>query len=250
MPRLTLVVERKPVHVYDVGSFVINIGRGEDMQVMIDNVSVSRRQAQIRLESDGRWTVQDLGSANGTFLNGRRLTDATPLKRGDEISFGKFSLFFESPLAEPVAEADFAPNGKPGLTTETFAMNMADVERLQHALALKRRAQLQWEAKGTAGTFYLDGGAALVGRSPLCDLQVPAGPARHVLVSRGTAGFEVRNLSRWCRMRVNGWGVERAVLNSGDTIEVGGLRLKFLDNLTHSAPLAGRTVEMSEGPKP
>src|SRR5713226_1912839 len=111
MPRLTLVVERKPVHVYDLGTFVTNIGRAEDMQIVIDNVSVSRRQAQIRLEDDGSWTVQDLGSSNGTFLNGERLTAAQRLKRGDEISFGKFSLFFETSVTEPVDEAELASNG-------------------------------------------------------------------------------------------------------------------------------------------
>ncbi len=45
MPKLTLVLERKPVQVYDVGSFVTNIGRAEDMHIVIDNVSVSRRQS-------------------------------------------------------------------------------------------------------------------------------------------------------------------------------------------------------------
>ena len=136
MPKLTLVLERKPVQVYDLGSFVTNIGRAEDMHIVIDNVSVSRRQAQIRLEDDGSWTVQDLGSSNGTFLNGQRLTAAQRLKRGDEISFGKYSLFFDGAIAEPVDEAEPDADGKTGEASETFYMNAADVERLQEALAL------------------------------------------------------------------------------------------------------------------
>lgn len=249
MPRLTLVLERKPVHVYDVTSFVTNIGRAEDMQIVIDNVSVSRRQAQIRVEDDGSWTVQDLGSSNGTFLNGRRLTAAHRLKRGDEISFGKFSLFFESPITEPVDEADLTSNGRTGKVSETFYMNTEDVERLQRALALKRQAQLEWEASGKSGTFYLESAAALVGRSLLCDLRVPAGPKHHLLVTRNKFGFEIRNLSRWRRMRVNGWALTQSVLRSGDTIEVGGLRLKFLDDLTPSAPHRPSAANADESPE-
>jgi len=96
MPKLTLVRERRPVRIFEMNSSVINIGRSEDMQLMIDDASVSRRQAQIRFGAHGTWTIGDLGSINGTFLNGQRLTSAQPLKRGDEVSFGKFSLFFDS----------------------------------------------------------------------------------------------------------------------------------------------------------
>src|SRR2546427_2654217 len=71
MPTLTLVAERTPLRAYDLNGVVINIGRGDDMDVVIDNPSVSRRQAQVRLDSDGRWIVEDLKSANGTSLNGR-----------------------------------------------------------------------------------------------------------------------------------------------------------------------------------
>jgi pSer/pThr/pTyr-binding forkhead associated (FHA) protein len=226
-------MERIPVHVYDVNSFAINVGRAEDMQIMIDSTSVSRRQAQIRMEDDGSWTVRDLGSTNGTFLNGQRLATARPLNRGDEISFGKFSLFFDSRIAEPVAEAiPSKENDDPARQlTDTFYLSTEDAERLRRAVILKRRAQLRWEAKGKSGTFYLENAAALVGRSTLCDLCVPAGPRQHVLVMRSKFGVEVRNLSAWYRMTVNGWGFSQSVLRTGDVIEIGGLRLTFLDAL-------------------
>src|SRR5713101_3952953 len=145
MPKLTLVMERKPVRVFEMNSSVINIGRAEDMQLMIDSASVSRRQAQIRFGANGSWTIQDLGSGNGTFLNGRRLTSVQPLKRGDEVSFGKFSLFFDSAIAEPVdheATARFKPDGA---LTETIYMSAEEAECLRRAVAQQRRAQLQWE---------------------------------------------------------------------------------------------------------
>ena len=68
------------------------------MDIVIDTVSVSRRQARIEMTASGQWVVEDLNSANGTFVNGQRLTSPRPLARGDEISFGKFSLFFDRAL--------------------------------------------------------------------------------------------------------------------------------------------------------
>src|SRR3989442_14094840 len=94
MPTLTLVAERTPLRAYDLNSVVINIGRGDDMDVVIDNPSVSRRQAQVRLDSEGRWIVEEFKSANGTSPNGHRLTGPATLTLRHEISFRKVSICF------------------------------------------------------------------------------------------------------------------------------------------------------------
>lgn len=234
MPTLTLVSERTPVQAYELNSLAVTIGRGRDMDIVIDNASVSRRQARIHMTPEGHWVVEDLGSANGTFLNGQRVTSARRLARGDEIAFGTYSLFFDRMLREPIRahEAD----GQPGLPrpTDTLHMDLRDVERLQRAVALKRRAHLKWEARRKEDIFYLERlerSAVLVGRSELCDLRVPAGPKHHILVIRNRTGYEVRNLSGWYRMRVNGDVVGQAPLRGGDVIEVRGLRLTFFDEV-------------------
>ena len=56
-------------------------------------------------------------------------------------------------------------------------------------------------------------------------------PGQHVLIVRGDRGFEVRNLSRWYRMKVNGQVTTSAPLKTKDTIEVGPVRLTFLDEV-------------------
>jgi pSer/pThr/pTyr-binding forkhead associated (FHA) protein len=234
MPTLTLVAERTPIKAYELKSSAVSIGRGEDMDIVIDNASVSRRQARVQPGADGRWMVEDLGSANGTFLNGSRLAAPSPLSRGDEITFGKFSLFFDRILREPMQEREVRVKPELPRPSETFHMDFKEVERLQKTVALKRRAHIKWEASGKQDTFYLERlerSAVLVGRSPLCDLRVPAGPKQHVLVLRNRTGFEVRNLSWWRRMRVNGEVVAQAPLKGGDVIETRGLRLTFFDEI-------------------
>ncbi|MBI1893587.1 MAG: FHA domain-containing protein [Candidatus Rokubacteria bacterium] len=231
MPQVTLVMERTPVQVYTLDRPVIRIGRVEGMDIVIDNVSVSRAQAEIRQEGKV-WTVRDLGSANGTFLNGQRLTAPQALQRGDEISFGKFSLFFDRVLTEPLAEVDVTPKEGRANPPGTYHLSAEDVERLQQAISVKRQAQVEWEVAGTRGTHFVRGGAVLVGCSRLCDLRLPvSGPKQHILIIRGEHGFEIRNLSRWHRMRVNGEVKTSAPLKSKDIIEVGRARLTFLDQV-------------------
>lgn len=230
MPKLTLVLDRKPVQVYDIDQPVIRIGRGESMDVLIDNVSVSRRQAEIR-EENGAWTVRDLGSSNGTFLNGQRVSTDQPLRPGDEITFGKFSLFFERVFTGPIPALEGAAS-RPGVEAGgTLHLRPEEIERLQRSAAQKRNAQLQWDADGLQGTFYLENGGALVGRTDLCDVRVPSGPRQHILILRSAGGFEVRNLTWLRRMRVSGEVTRRAILKTGDVVEIGGLTLTFMDEV-------------------
>jgi DNA-binding winged helix-turn-helix (wHTH) protein len=67
------------------------IGRDPDAAAWIDSAVVSRRHAELVVQ-DGRVTIEDLGSRNGTFLNGTRLTGASPLAHGDEIRLGTLRL--------------------------------------------------------------------------------------------------------------------------------------------------------------
>ena len=60
------------------------IGRGDDCHVIIDDRQASRHHARITQTQDG-YVLEDLGSKNGTFLNGQPLTVPTVLKDGDEI---------------------------------------------------------------------------------------------------------------------------------------------------------------------
>lgn len=70
------------------GSLDVSIGRGEDCTIVIDDETVSAHHATILWNRKSGMLVE-LGSANGTFLNGLRLGTKAPLKNGDELSFGR-----------------------------------------------------------------------------------------------------------------------------------------------------------------
>jgi DNA-binding winged helix-turn-helix (wHTH) protein len=75
------------------------IGRAADASISIDARGVSRHHARVLL-SHGEATLEDLGSKNGTHLNGNRLTTAVRLSDGDEIRLGAISLRFR--MARPM----------------------------------------------------------------------------------------------------------------------------------------------------
>ena len=76
--------------VYDVRS-ALRLGRHPYNEVSIDDPSVSRYHCWVVTE-DGRVLLEDLASANGTFLNGERVVKRAPLKPGDTIGLG-WTLF-------------------------------------------------------------------------------------------------------------------------------------------------------------
>jgi pSer/pThr/pTyr-binding forkhead associated (FHA) protein len=77
---------------------VLTIGRADDSGLVIDSTMVSRNHARIS-NNGGSVTLEDLKSANGTSINGRRVTTPTPLRDGDVVEFGdnKFRVRMTSP---------------------------------------------------------------------------------------------------------------------------------------------------------
>ncbi len=73
-------------------------GRHPDSDIFLDDVTVSRRHAEFRRTPDGRFSVADVGSLNGTYLKRGRIESPMALSSGDEVQVGKFRLtFFAAP---------------------------------------------------------------------------------------------------------------------------------------------------------
>lgn len=68
------------------------IGRDPESSIFLNDVTVSRKHAEILL-SKNRYTLRDSGSLNGTYLNGERVDEAE-LKSGDELWIGKYKMIF------------------------------------------------------------------------------------------------------------------------------------------------------------
>lgn len=72
-----------------------SVGRATDAAVFLDDVTVSRAHAVFERRQDAEWFVRDVGSLNGTYVNGEQV-DETKLASGDEVQVGRFKLVFFS----------------------------------------------------------------------------------------------------------------------------------------------------------
>jgi hypothetical protein len=77
-----------------VGPAGATMGRSRQCDVMVDDPNVSRTHAEVRPRG-GSWVLTDLGSTNGSRLNGHRVEGTEVLKPGDEIELGSTQLTFE-----------------------------------------------------------------------------------------------------------------------------------------------------------
>jgi len=68
------------------------VGRSPECDIFLDDVTVSRRHAEIVREGD-EFTIRDLGSLNGTYVNRKRI-ESTALQDDDEVQIGKYRLTF------------------------------------------------------------------------------------------------------------------------------------------------------------
>src|SRR5262245_3351466 len=75
------------------------IGRGQSGKIVLPDEAASRRHAMIQRTEMGEFYLVDLGSRNGTYLRGRRVTTPVLLENGDEISIGAHKLLFLNPIS-------------------------------------------------------------------------------------------------------------------------------------------------------
>ena len=109
--RIVVIPPDKPELSVELGER-LSVGRSPKNDLVLEDHSASRHHAEIRHLGRGRYRVSDLGSANGTWVNGRRLTVPRELRDGDQILVGRVLLRFVAPA--PIGAAEDSPTGSTG----------------------------------------------------------------------------------------------------------------------------------------
>src|SRR5690348_8883612 len=127
---LQVVRGRSATTTLRLGDGVTSLGRHDDCLIRIKSSQVSRRHCEI-IDTDGRLMLRDLGSSNGTFVNGKRVLGQQALKVGDELTIGSVTLRVAT-LGQPVAAAHPQPaDAKPGDTAVVEAVAVGDDEEFE-----------------------------------------------------------------------------------------------------------------------
>ncbi len=92
-----------PGATYSLEGDQLVIGRDSSSGIAINDAEVSRKHARLNFQG-GKYVIEDLGSTNGTFVNGQRITGAAVLKSGDVVSLGEqIVLLYEALSSDPGA---------------------------------------------------------------------------------------------------------------------------------------------------
>jgi hypothetical protein len=123
------LVEQGTNEVFPLGFEPVSIGRHGDNEVILPDPQVSRHHAEILMQG-GRWLIADLGSANGTFVNGQQITGPQVLNHGDLLRVGQTQFRVEiagaiaaqDTLVEALPPVEAAPAAAPKLPRTAVAL--------------------------------------------------------------------------------------------------------------------------------
>ncbi len=186
------------------------IGRATDNQVVLSDPLVSRHHARLE-RADGAYHIIDLGSANGTQINGAEIEpkEQHPLKEGDNITIGGFTLALR--LSPATEEATRVPTSPP----ETA---LREAESLTFIAPVTPRLIIttpQWTKE-----FPLEKRALTLGRDPANDIVVDdlVVSRRHAQVQPADGGHEIVDAGSANGLTFQGERVPRKLLADGDVI--------------------------------
>lgn len=201
------------------------LGRAEDNEVVLADVGVSRRHAQVYV-SRTEVTVEDLGSGNGTYYNGYRVQSQT-LQDGDEVVVDPFVLQFRI-RGKGAARNEAAPRAANGARLEVVV------------------------GTGMAGTNYPISSRGLsIGRSEDRDVVIPdpAASRHHAQISAQGADYVLRDMGSSNGIYVNGVRVRECTLADGDVLRIGNTEMRFSRTEAGAPAAAERTAVAAPPPQ-
>lgn len=214
--------------------------RGTNELVLEHDGQVSKRHARIELSTDGRFRVFDLGSTNGTRVNGSPVESST-LQDGDEVQLGQTRLTFQQSSAaalqeDPTIARSELPTGT-GRSPFGGAAAVAEPVRYVQGQTPPRReltgrtARLVVLDGGHEGEDFLLGSEAWVGRGVTNDIVLPdrSVSVRHACIRSDAGDYTLENLDH-AVTRLNGAPVEPGsveLLSDGDEVQIGSFTCRF-----------------------
>ncbi|MGR9053003.1 MAG: FHA domain-containing protein [Gammaproteobacteria bacterium] len=215
---------------HEVKSLITRIGRDSDNDVVIDNAGVSGHHAEI--VKDGiRYTIYDLNSTNGVFVNGERISDIE-LKFGDEISIFKHTLrFLDADLPLEIDEEESRLSG--GSQAATVEVDVSNLQYLLKNNALNMAFLEVLNGDMADRKLQIKGTRFSIGKSSECDFQIKGwfAPKVAARILRQSDGYYLVPEKRG-NTKINGVKVKcRVRLRHDSNLEVRGTVFHFISKI-------------------
>ncbi len=207
----------------------ITLGRAGGTELCYpEDTGLSRQHLAIERDGDG-WALRDLGSKNGTILNGARITARTPLKPGDRITAGHLVLIYDNPASQPrrpVVVFDSTPgNNAPG-SDDAPVSSSTTITRLEGVIGNGNRTEPSETLAANHVSALIRAGNELAGNRPLpelfrfiLDLSIQAVQGNRGVLMTLEGGELVVQANQGDGFRISA-AVRDRVLNSGVSILV------------------------------
>ncbi|MBU4261573.1 MAG: FHA domain-containing protein [Proteobacteria bacterium] len=206
------------------------IGRSSEADVVVDNTAISRKHTALE-RRNGVYFLEDLGSLNGTMVNGKKIDSCVQLFDDDVVEVGKFLLL----PAEALKDAKFVSQSAPmDYGDETVFVNRgprsdAAPKAKEKGKALHHLTVLK--GNGSPAEVPLLGRSSVkIGKDINCDLRVSSwfvAQAQCYVINRDKKFYLVPQRS-WVKTTVNGIAVrEERELLKGDIIQIRGVQIRF-----------------------
>jgi pSer/pThr/pTyr-binding forkhead associated (FHA) protein len=227
----------------------LQVGRAVENDLQLVEGHVSRHHAELNVVSGTIW-VEDLRSANGTFVNGDRVIGAWRLFHGDEIAFDtiRYQLIGDAPDLTPIRPPGEPPDklawtdddpmrGAAAATAETAAVPVVATDIAAppasdaSADAATGPALVGRSAPVEGQVFALGFGRHLIGRGPdaAIHLPEPSVSLRHAELDLRPDGAQLINLISTNGTWVNGVETHTCRLHDGDLIRIGRVTLQYME---------------------
>ena len=215
-PMIVVKLKNRPLKTYPFTGSEMSIGRNSDNDIVIDNLSVSRKHAVIRSSKDG-FHISDCESKNGTFLNGRPVKEER-LRNGDTILLGKYVLVFEVPVGDslPVTDLDqtvIIPNFRSEDRKEDL--------HIDYPVASESNPRLL--KASTDEDYPITGDSFLIGKDSDSDIRLEGffSPKKLARITRMGDEFLLQKVGGKKKISINGEDIDEKILEENDLITIG-----------------------------
>jgi ABC transport system ATP-binding/permease protein len=211
------------------------VGRDPNVDLTIPSLSVSRRHAKFTRDGDG-YSLEDLGSSNGTFLNDERLAERRALKSGDRIRLGQAIILTYVAPADLKATVVSQSPGVPANALQTQLEQSINLEELE-AAPPKLLVSI---AGGSSQTYNLTRPVMTIGRVDGNDIVIPSPivSGQHARLERVNGGYQLVVVPQAKNpVFVEGQPLEGShLLKHGEIMRVGSLDPGMMVTLTYQSP--------------
>jgi S1-C subfamily serine protease len=150
-PRLEFVSGAQQGQAADVSAARFLVGRGSDCELTLPDSEASRRHALLQPQADGSVVLEDLGSTNGTYVNGQRITGPVTLRGGERVRIGDTELNFRNGAVGAPTQSSPPPPAAGGDGQASAPPTPSRIERAMLRRSVKRATLIA----GLAGAVAL-----------------------------------------------------------------------------------------------